>query len=63
MINMRLTLLGKLFSIVVIILLTGCVTPVKSSSEILSADMKWTSNFEVAMTFPGWISEEENLSY
>ena len=63
MVNMRLTLLSKLFSILAIILLIGCVTPVKTSSQNLSADIKWISNFEVAMTFPGWISEEENLSY
>ena len=63
MVYMRLTLLSKLFSILAIILLIGCVTPVKTSSEILSSDMKWTSNFEVAMSFPAWISEDENLSY
>ena len=61
MVNMRLTLLSKLFSILAIILLIGCVTPVKTSSQNLGADIKWTSNFEVAMTFPAWTSEDEKL--
>ena len=61
MVNMRLTLIKKLFSILAIILLTGCATPVNTSSKTARRDMKWTNNFEVAMTFPAWISEDEKL--
>ena len=61
MVDMRLTLLSKLFSILAIILLIGCVTPVHTSSKNLGADIKWMSNFEVGMTFHAWVSEDEKL--
>jgi hypothetical protein len=53
--------LCKFFSFLIINLLVGCVTSVKTSSENLAADIKWTNNYDVAMTFPMWISEDEKI--